>query len=102
MREAHLERLLARRPDGIFVSPFEQPDLFPQGLRVRPRGLGLETQRPPLSGRPLEGLDQGGKSLPLRLQPRQRFILMTPGRSVATVSTGTHPVTATLPREAQY
>jgi ATP-dependent DNA ligase len=32
MRKAHLERLLARRPDGIFISPFEQgeigPDLF--------------------------------------------------------------------------
>jgi ATP-dependent DNA ligase len=32
MRKAHLERLQARRPNGIFISPFEQgeigPDLF--------------------------------------------------------------------------
>jgi hypothetical protein len=32
MRKAHLSRLLARWPDGIFISPFEQgeigPDLF--------------------------------------------------------------------------
>jgi bifunctional non-homologous end joining protein LigD len=32
MRKTNLARLLARRPDGIFVAPFEQgeigPDLF--------------------------------------------------------------------------
>jgi bifunctional non-homologous end joining protein LigD len=35
-----LARLLARRPEGIFVSEFERgqigPDLFPAGLQVRP------------------------------------------------------------------
>jgi len=29
MRKAHLERLLARRPDGIFISPFEQGEIGP-------------------------------------------------------------------------
>ena len=36
MRKANLQRLLASRPDGIFLSDFEQgeigPDLFPQGM----------------------------------------------------------------------
>jgi bifunctional non-homologous end joining protein LigD len=27
MRKAHLSRLLARRPDGIFISPFEQTQM---------------------------------------------------------------------------
>jgi hypothetical protein len=27
MRKAHLSRLLARRPDGIFVAPFEQGEI---------------------------------------------------------------------------
>ena len=39
MREAHLERLLARRPDGIFVSPFEQPDLFRKACEFGLEGL---------------------------------------------------------------
>jgi hypothetical protein len=68
MRKAHLERLLARRPDGIFISPFEQreigPDLFSKVLRVRARGPGLETSGSPLSGRPLEGLGQGKEQIP--------------------------------------
>jgi bifunctional non-homologous end joining protein LigD len=41
MRKANLDRLLARRPDGIFVAPFEQgeigPDLFIAACR-----FGLE------------------------------------------------------------
>jgi bifunctional non-homologous end joining protein LigD len=43
MREAHPERLLARRPDGIFVSPFEQgeigPDLFRKACEFGLDGL---------------------------------------------------------------
>jgi ATP-dependent DNA ligase len=39
LRKNNLARLLARRPDGIFVSDFEQgeigPDLFPESLRVQ-------------------------------------------------------------------
>jgi bifunctional non-homologous end joining protein LigD len=37
MRKASLQRLLARRPDGIFVNPFERgeigPDLFRAACR---------------------------------------------------------------------
>jgi ATP-dependent DNA ligase len=32
-RKAHLSRLLARRPDGIFISHFEQGDLGPDLFR---------------------------------------------------------------------
>jgi bifunctional non-homologous end joining protein LigD len=36
MRKANLERLMARRPEGIFLAPFEQgeigPELFRKGL----------------------------------------------------------------------
>jgi ATP-dependent DNA ligase len=38
MRKANLQRLLARRPDGIFLSDFEQgeigPDLFRAACRI--------------------------------------------------------------------
>jgi hypothetical protein len=30
---AHLSRLLARRPDGIFISPFEQGEIGPDPFR---------------------------------------------------------------------
>jgi len=40
MRKAHLERLLVRRPDGIFISSFDQgeigPDLFRAACSARP------------------------------------------------------------------
>ena len=43
MRKAHLSRLLARRPDGIFISPFEQgefgPDLFRAACAMGLEGL---------------------------------------------------------------
>jgi ATP-dependent DNA ligase len=42
MRKTNLARLLARRPDGIFVAPFEQgeigPDLFSAACRMGLRG----------------------------------------------------------------
>jgi len=42
LRKTNLARLLARRPDGIFVAPFEQgeigPDLFRAACKVVPRG----------------------------------------------------------------
>jgi hypothetical protein len=50
MRKAHLSRLLARRPDGIFISPFEQgdigPDLERSSTSVKPAGLLGETSAP--------------------------------------------------------
>ena len=33
MRKANLARLLGRRPDGIFVSPFEQGEIGPELFR---------------------------------------------------------------------
>jgi bifunctional non-homologous end joining protein LigD len=40
LRKTNLARLLARRPEGIFVSEFEQgeigPDLFRQACKFRP------------------------------------------------------------------
>lgn len=58
LRKTALERLQARRPDGIFINPFEQgeigPDLFEAACRM---GLeGIEASRPALSGGPVEAL----------------------------------------------
>ena len=43
MRKANLERLLARRPEGIFINPFERgeigPDLFAAACRMGLEGL---------------------------------------------------------------
>jgi bifunctional non-homologous end joining protein LigD len=41
MRKTNLARLLARRPDGIFVAPFEQGEIGPDLFRAACR-LGLE------------------------------------------------------------
>lgn len=43
MRKTNLARLLARRPEGIFVAPFEQgeigPDLFRKACEFKLEGL---------------------------------------------------------------
>ena len=43
MRKTSLQRLLARRPEGIFVNPFERgeigPDLFSAACRMGLEGL---------------------------------------------------------------
>ena len=66
LRKANLVRPFARRPDGIFISPFEQgeigPDLFRAACNMGLEGPGLEASRPALSGRPIEGLGQSEKS----------------------------------------
>jgi ATP-dependent DNA ligase len=56
MREANLERLLARRPEGIFLSPFEQgeigPDLFRKACEFGLEGLvSKHRDRPYQAGR---------------------------------------------------
>src|ERR1700746_823138 len=56
MREANLARLLARRPDGIFVSDFEQgeigPDLFRKACEFGLEGLvSKHRDRPYRAGR---------------------------------------------------
>ncbi|WGD55144.1 hypothetical protein QA641_15380 [Bradyrhizobium sp. CB1650] len=49
MRKANLEQLLARRPDGITVAPFERgeigPDPFRAALLHGPGGLGVKAPR---------------------------------------------------------
>ena len=58
LRKTNLARLLARRPEGIFISEFERgeigPDLFRQACK-----FGLEG--PAIPWRPLAALDQGEK-----------------------------------------
>jgi bifunctional non-homologous end joining protein LigD len=56
MRKANLERLLARRPEGIFVAPYEQgeigPDLFRAACRMGLEGLVSQRRdRPYQAGR---------------------------------------------------
>jgi ATP-dependent DNA ligase len=56
MRKTNLARLLARRPDGIFVAPFESgeigPDLFKAACRMGLEGLvSKQLYRPYQSGR---------------------------------------------------
>ena len=41
MRKTNLARLLARRPDGIFVAPFEQGEIGPDPFRAA-CNMGLE------------------------------------------------------------
>jgi bifunctional non-homologous end joining protein LigD len=56
MRKANLARLLARRPDGIFIAPFEQgeigPDLFHAACKFGLEGLvSKRRDRPYRAGR---------------------------------------------------
>jgi ATP-dependent DNA ligase len=56
MRKANLERLLARRPEGIFLNPFEQgeigPDLFRKACEFGLEGLvSKHRDRPYQAGR---------------------------------------------------
>jgi len=56
LRKTSLERLLARRPDGIFVNPFERgeigPDLFRAACRMGLEGLvSKRRDRPYQAGR---------------------------------------------------
>jgi bifunctional non-homologous end joining protein LigD len=54
VRKANLARLLARRPDGIFVAPFEQgeigPDLFRQACNFGLEGLVSKRKDRPYRG----------------------------------------------------
>ena len=63
MRKTNLARLLARRPDGIFVAPFEQgeigPELFRAACDMGLEGLVSKRRDRPYRGWPVEALDQG-------------------------------------------
>jgi ATP-dependent DNA ligase len=69
MRKAHLERLLARRPDGIFISPFEQgeigPDLFRAACNMGLEGLvSKRKDRPYRSGQSKDWIKMKNRSHP--------------------------------------
>ena len=70
MRKAHVERLPARRPYGIFVAPFEQGeiglDLFRKACEFGLEGLVSKRQ-----GRPVEGLGQSEASQAPRCRGRE-------------------------------
>jgi hypothetical protein len=51
-----LERLLARRPEGIFVNPFERGKIGPDLFRAACRMGFVEASGPSLSGLPVEAL----------------------------------------------
>jgi bifunctional non-homologous end joining protein LigD len=51
MRKASLARLLARRPDGIFVAPFEAGEIGPDLFRAA-CNMGLEGMVSKLADRP--------------------------------------------------
>jgi bifunctional non-homologous end joining protein LigD len=57
---------LARRPGGIFVAPFEAGEIgsVPGGLPDGAGGFGLEAAGPPVSGWPVEALDQDQEPQP--------------------------------------
>jgi bifunctional non-homologous end joining protein LigD len=40
MRKANLARLLARRPDGIFIAPFEEGEIGPAGCKLPTQTAG--------------------------------------------------------------
>jgi bifunctional non-homologous end joining protein LigD len=69
MRKAHLERLLARRPDGIFLSDFEQgeigPDLFRAACNMGLEGLvSKRRDRPYRRGRSKDWVKVKNRSHP--------------------------------------
>ena len=55
MRKANLARLLARRPDGVFISDFEQgeigPDLFRKACEFGLEGIVSKRADRPYRGR---------------------------------------------------
>jgi ATP-dependent DNA ligase len=63
MRKANLARLLRGRPEGIFLSPFEQgeigSDLFAAACQMGLEGLVSKRRDRPQSGRQVKALDQG-------------------------------------------
>jgi ATP-dependent DNA ligase len=69
MRKTNLDRLLARRPDGIFVAPFEQgeigPDLFRAACNMGLEGLvSKRRDRPYRAGRSRDWVKVKNRSHP--------------------------------------
>ena len=63
MRKTNLDRLSARRPEGIFVAPFEQgeigPDLFRAACKMGLEGLVSKRRDRAYRGGRCDALDQG-------------------------------------------
>ena len=75
MRKTNLERLLARRPEGIFVNPFERgeigPDLFDAACRLGLEGLvSKRRDRPYRGGRSKDWVKVKNRSSPAMNRPR--------------------------------
>jgi hypothetical protein len=81
LRKTNLARSLARRPDGIFVAPFEQGDNrarpVPRGLQHGAGGDGVEAYRSPLPRRAITRLGQGEEPQASRLRSCHRCVPMT-------------------------
>jgi bifunctional non-homologous end joining protein LigD len=78
MRKAHLERLLARRPDGIFISPFEQgeigPDLFRKACEFGLEGLASKRKdRPYRARRSKDWIKMKNRSHPAMERVKESF-----------------------------
>ena len=79
MRKAHLERLLARRPDGIFISPFEQgeigPDLFRAACNMGLDGLvSKRLDRPYRGGRSKDWIKVKNRTHPAMERMKESFL----------------------------
>jgi ATP-dependent DNA ligase len=61
MRKTNLARLLARRPDGIFVAPFEQGEIGPDLFRATCE-MGLEGMVSKRADRPYRAGPSKGRS----------------------------------------
>ena len=78
MRKTSLLRLLARRPDGIFVAPFEQGEIGPDLFRAA-RNMGLEglvskrRDRPYRAGRSPNWIKVKNRSHPAMNRVRDSF-----------------------------
>jgi hypothetical protein len=88
LRKQNLARLLARRPDGIFVAPFEQGEIGPDLFRA-PCDMGLggmvskRADRPYRAGSKdwVKGLGQCEEPQAPGIQPRAGRFLVTHGEA---------------------
>ena len=79
MRKANLARLLARRPDGIFISDFEQgeigPDLFRAACRMGLEGLvSKRADRPYRGGRSKDWIKVKNRKHPSIERVKESFL----------------------------
>ena len=85
MRKTNLAQLLARRPDGIFIAPFEQgeigPDLFRAACDMGLEGLVSKRRRPSLSGRQIEALGEDQEPKASRNEPSDGDFRIAPIRN---------------------